>query len=144
MAYKTTYGGAVYLTFNNEQIMLTASDLKVPRFTYVAESFYTAISLGKINDAIGAINKKFSDATGISTESITKEIKKLDNIPVLGTILDSELVITEFAIEPPTTKDAKDGRYAFGFGLRLDESKGKLGPIKLDGIAFNISLTQIS
>jgi hypothetical protein len=139
--YATTYGGAVYLTFGDSQIMLTAANLKIPRFSYVSESFYTAVSLGQIKDALTQILNKFSDETGISVDTVTTQIDSLSNLPVLGQILKSELVITEFVIQPPSSDTAKDGRYSFGIGLKLTEGN-TLGPITLDGVSFNIALTQ--
>lgn len=141
--YTTTYGGAVYLTFGDTQIMLTAANLKIPRFSYVSESFYTAVSLGQIQNALTVILKKFSDATGITVESVKKQINDLTNIPVLSQILTAELVITEFVIQPPSTAEAIDGKYSFGMGLKLT-TDNKLGPISLDGVSFNIALNQTS
>lgn len=141
-SYSKTYGGAVYLTFNGELVTLTAADLKVPRFSYKADSFYDAASLGQIDQAITSILTKFDDTVGkvINIDDIKKEIDSLTNIPVLGQILTSELVITEFTIQPPNTGKT-DGHYAFGFGLRLTKDN-TLGPVTLDGVAFSIGLTQ--
>ncbi len=141
--YTTTYGGAVYLTFGDSQIMLTAANLKIPRFSYVSESFYTAVSLGQINTALTSILNKFSDSTGISVETVTDQINSLSNLPVLKQILTAELVITEFVIQPPSSAAATDGKYSFGMGLKLTQDN-KLGPITLDGVSFNIALTQTS
>lgn len=143
-SYTTTYGAAVYLTFNDKQIMLTAADLKIPRFSYVAESFYDAVTLGTIGNAITTIASKIEGlgAAGLET-SIKSTIDGLSNIPVLKQIVQSDLVITEFVISPETAKDKKDGNYSFGFGLRLT-SNNKLGPITLDGIAFTVGLKQTS
>jgi hypothetical protein len=139
--YKPSYGGAVYLTFGESQIMLTTADITIPKFSYVSESFYTAVSLGQIKDALNTILAKFSDISGVDVTSVTEKIKSLSNLPVLGQILNSDLVITEFIVQPPSTATAKDDLYSFGMGLRLTKDN-KLGPITLDGIAFNIKLTQ--
>lgn len=145
MAYSKTYGGAVYLTFNDELVTLTAADLSNPRFSYVADSFYTAASLGQIDDAVGSILTKFNENTGVNVTDIKDKIKSLSNIPVLGQITTSELVITEFTIQPSDKDDKgvdkQNGRYAFGFGLRLTKDN-KLGPITLDGVSFSVALTQ--
>lgn len=147
MAYSKTYGGAVYLTFNDELVTLTAADLTNPRFSYKAESFYTAASLGKIDDAVITILTKFDQTVKnvVKVEDIKTKIESLKNIPVLGQILDSQLVITEFTIQPSDKnekgEDLKNGRYAFGFGLRLT-ANNTLGPITLDGVTFSVALTQ--
>ena len=141
-SYSKTYGGAVYLTFSGELVTLTAADLKVPRFSYKADSFYDAASLGQIDQAIKSILTKFDDTIGgvINIKDITDEIDKLTNIPVLKQILTSELVITEFTIQPPD-EGKTNGNYAFGFGLRLTQGN-TLGPVTLDGVSFSIGLTQ--
>lgn len=141
--YSKKYGGTVYLSFNGELITLTAKDLTTPRFSYKAESFYDAVSLGKIADAITGILKKFDSTVGgvIKVADVTEKIDSLKNIPVLGQILTSELVIMEFTIQPPSTKDATDGKYAFGIGLKLTENN-TLGPVTLDGVSFSIELNQ--
>lgn len=141
--YTTSYGGAVYLSFNDELVTLTASDLANPRFSYEADSFYDAASLGKIDDAITSILTKFDSTIGkkiINVDDIKDEINSLTNIPVLGQILTSELVITEFVIQP-ADEGATNGKYAFGIGLRLTKDN-KLGPVTLDGVTFSIGLTQ--
>ncbi|MEN5434439.1 hypothetical protein ABE545_12405 [Sphingobacterium faecium] len=141
-SYKPSYGGAVYLTFGESQIMLTTADITIPKFAYVSESFYTAVSLGQLNVALNTILTKFSDVSGVDVTSVTDKIKSLSNLPILKQILTAELVITEFVVQPPTTAAAKDDLYSFGMGLRLTQDN-KLGPITLDGVAFNIKLTQI-
>jgi hypothetical protein len=144
MAYSKTYGGAVYLTFNDELVTLTADDLSNPRFSYKADSFYTAASLGQIDVAVGNILSKFDGSTGVKATVKKAKINGLTNIPVLGQILTSELVITEFTIQPSEKKgavDQKNGRYAFGFGLRLTKDN-TLGPITLDGVSFSVELNQ--
>lgn len=146
MAYSKTYGGAVYLTFNDELVTLTADDLSNPRFSYKADSFYTAASLGQIDAAVTNILGKFNETTGVNVDDIKSKIEGLTNIPVLGQILTSELVITEFTIQPSDKKgsvDQKNGRYAFGFGLRLTQNN-TLGPITLDGVSFSVALNQIA
>lgn len=143
--FSKTYGGTVYLTFNDELVTLTAADLSNPRFSYKADSFYTAASLGPIDDAVGSILTKFNENTGVNVTDIKEKIKSLSNIPVLGQIITSELVITEFTIQPSDKDDKgvdkQNGHYAFGFGLRLTKDN-KLGPITLDGVSFSVALTQ--
>lgn len=139
--YKTTYGGAVFLTLGETQIMLTAADLKVPRFSYVCDSFYTAVSLGKLGEILKVILEKFQGTTGITTETVVAQIDAVGNIPGLKQIKDADLVITEFVINPPSGDDKLDGKYSFGAGLRLT-SDNKLGPITFDGISINVSLVQ--
>lgn len=142
--YTKTYGGAVYLSFSGDLVTLTAPNLAVPRFSYKADSFYDAASLGQIDAAIVSILTKFDDTIGgvINVADITAEIDKLTNIPVLGEILTSELVITEFTIQP-ADEGKTNGNYAFGFGLKLTKNN-TLGPVTLDGVAFSIGLTQTS
>lgn len=145
--YSKKYGGAVYLTFNDELITLTAEDLSNPRFSYKAASFYDAASLGKIDEAIGAILTKFDNTVSgvVNVEDIKKKIGDLKSIPVLGQIVTSELVITEFTVQPSDKDDKgvdkQNGKYAFGFGLRLTQDN-KLGPVTLDGVAFSVELNQ--
>ncbi|MCH2223804.1 MAG: hypothetical protein MK066_03465 [Crocinitomicaceae bacterium] len=141
-SYSKTYGGAVYLSFNGDLVTLTAADLTTPRFSYKADSFYDAASLGKIDDAITSILTKFDNTIGgiINVADIKDEIDKLTNIPVLGQILTSELVITEFTIQP-ADEGKTNGNYAFGIGLKLTQDN-TLGPVTLDGVAFSIGLTQ--
>jgi hypothetical protein len=141
-SYSKTYGGAVYLSFSGDLVTLTAPNLTVPRFSYKADSFYDAASLGQIDEAIVSILTKFDDTIGgiINVDDIKAEINKLTNIPVLGEILTSELVITEFTIQP-ADEGKTNGNYAFGFGLRLTQNN-TLGPVTLDGVAFSIGLSQ--
>lgn len=140
-SYKPSYGGAVYLTFGDSQIMLTTEDFTIPKFAYVSESFYTAVSLGQLKDALTTILNKFSKITDFNVGNVQSKIKSLTNIPVLQQILEADLVITEFVVKPPSSSEAKDDEYSFGMGLRLTKNN-KLGPISLDGVAFNIKLSQ--
>lgn len=143
--YATTYGGAVYLSFGDKVITLTADDIKNPRFSYKADSFYTALSLGTIDTAIETIITKFNEALGqqITPQKIKEQIEELKTtIPPLAFVLNSDLVITEFTVQPENPEGANNGYYAFGFGLRTSPEDGKLGPVKLDGIAFSVQLKQ--
>ncbi len=145
MSYTKTYGGAVYLTFNGESITLTAADLTNPRFAFEIPNFYDAINLGQIQSALTSILNKFNSVIkgAVSLNDIEEQINNLTNIPVLGQILDSDLVITDFVVQPPSGQDATDGKYAFGFGLSLT-SDNTLGPLTLDGVSFSVELTQNS
>jgi hypothetical protein len=145
MSYTTKYGGAVYLSFGSEMITLTAADITKPRFSYKAESFYTAISLGTIQEAITTLLTKFDSVVGgiVNVADIKSQIDSLkDTIPPLAIILNSELVVTEFTVQPETEPGKADGHYAFGFGLRTSATQGVLGPAKLDGISFSVILDQ--
>lgn len=138
MAYNKSFGATAYLTFNDKQIALTAENIKSPRLVYHAESFYTAVSLGKLNDAITSISKKMESVIDSKTaEEIVSEVNNLSGMPVLGEILESELVITDFVIDHSKEKY----EYEFGLGLRLTGDK-KLGPVALDGISINVKATQ--
>jgi hypothetical protein len=141
-AYSKNYSGAVYLTFNDTQLMLTAANLSIPRFSYVADSFYTAVTLGKIEVVLKLILGKFSSVTGISVDEVTAKIESFSNLPVLDKILTSELIITEFVIQPPSAGKT-DGIYSFGMGLKLTEDVS-IGPVKLDGVSFTVTLNQIA
>jgi hypothetical protein len=133
--YDKSYGATAYLTFNDTQIALTADDIKHPKFIYHADSFYTAASLGHIDTAIASIATKMGDVLGATAaDDIKSEIKKAKDIPVLGQIIESELVITDFVINTP------DKVYEFGLGLRLTEDN-KLGPVTLDGISILVKMT---
>lgn len=143
-SYTQKYGGAVYLTFNGENIVLTAADLKKPNFSYVADSFYDAVNLGKIQDAINSILTKFDSTVGgiVNPTEIENQLNTLKaNIPPLAALLDSNLLITQFVIQPPAT--GQTGKYAFGIGLQLT-SNNTLGPVTLDGISFSVELNQTS
>lgn len=145
--YATTYGGAVYLSFGDKMITLTAADIKSPRFSYKAESFFTAISLGSIQNAITSLIDKFNDTTGLpSPDNITEQIKSAtESIPPLKFLISSsDIVVTEFTVQPETETDKNDGYYAFGFGIRSKNNEGQFGPITLNGIAFSVQLRQTS
>jgi len=139
--YTTTYGGAVYLSINNTKLMLTAADIRTPRFSYVAPSFYEAVTVGKIADAITAVANKITGMPSDTESAMSTKIKSLTNIPVLGEILTADLKITEFVVEPETIAGAADAKYSFGFGLEFN-SEIALGPIKLDGVSFTVKLQQ--
>jgi hypothetical protein len=133
--YSKSYGATAYLTFNDTQIALTAKNISKPVFEYHADSFYTAASLGHIDTAIASIATKMGDVLGATAaDDIKSEIKKAGDIPVLGQIIESELVITDFVINTP------DKVYEFGLGLRLPEDT-KLGPVTLDGISILVKMT---
>jgi hypothetical protein len=133
--YSKSYGATAYLTFNDTQIALTAKNISKPVFEYHADSFYTAASLGQIGTAIASIATKMGDVLGdTAVKDIEDEINKAKDIPVLGQIIESELVITDFVINTP------DKVYEFGLGLRLTEDN-KLGPITLDGISILVKMT---
>ncbi len=139
MAYTKTFGATAYLTFNGEQIALSAKDLTNPQFVYHAESFYTAPSFGSLEDLIGAVVEKLGDiGTNINVADITSEIKKLSSIPVLGALLQGQIVITDFVIDKP------NNTYEFGFGMRFTDSSAahSIGPVSLDGVAFLVKLVQ--
>ncbi len=138
--YDTSYSGAVYLTINGTQIMLTAANLSIPRFSYVADSFYEAIKLGSISKGIPLIMAKFSDITGVSSDSLIEKINSFTNLEILKPITTADLVITEFVVQPSTT-DKIDGKYSFGFGLSLNKGN-KIGPVTLDGVSFTVSFIQ--
>jgi hypothetical protein len=141
--YNKSFGATAYLTFNDKQIALTAKDISKPVFIYHAESFYTAITLGNLEDSIAQIGSKAADIVGQGGDSVETEIKsKIDEakkIPGLGdalaVILDNDLVITDFVI------NTQAHVYEFGLGLRFieeetGESRYKLGPVSLDGISI--------
>lgn len=133
--YEKSFGATAYLTFNDTQIALTAADVKKPKFIYRADSFYTAASLGKLDKAISSIAGKMGEVIGSGTANeISTEINKLTEIPVLGQVLTSELVVTDFVINTP------EKVYEFGLGLRLTENN-KLGPVTLDGISILVKVT---
>jgi hypothetical protein len=133
--YEKTFGATAYLTFNENQIALTAKDLQNPRFEYHAESFYTAASLGDLDTAVKKIAEKMKEVIGEDTvDAIKKAIDSLKDIPVLGQIVSGKLVITDFVINKP------DMVYEFGLGLRLTENN-KLGPVSLDGISILVTAT---
>lgn len=135
--YTKSFGATAYLTFNDTQIALTADDVKNPKFIYHAESFYTAASLGQLDNAITSISTKMGSVIGPETASdITNQINSLTDIPVLGQILTSELVVTDFVINVP------DKVYEFGLGLRLTENNS-LGPVTLDGVSILVKVKGI-
>lgn len=132
--YTKSFGATAYLTFNDTQIALTAADVKNPRFVYHAESFYTAASLGQLDNAITSISGKMQGVIGADTANdIKQQVSNLSDIPVLNQILTSELVVTDFVINTP------DKVYEFGLGLRLTENN-KLGPVTLDGISILVKV----
>jgi hypothetical protein len=132
--YNKSFGATAYLTFNDTQIALTAADVKNPKFIYHAESFYTAASLGQLDNAITSISGKMQAVIGADTaDEITQQISNLSELPVLGQILTSELVVTDFVINTP------DKVYEIGLGLRLTENN-TLGPVTLDGISILVKV----
>ena len=147
--YNKSFGATAYLTFNDKQIALTAQDISNPVFEYHAESFYTAVSLGKLEDAIAQIGSKAADIVGQGSSGVEAEIKsKIDSVkdvPGLGdalnVILTNDLVITDFVINTP------GNHYEFGLGLRfIDDSTGQskynLGPVALDGVSILVKADQ--
>ena len=86
--YTKSFGATAYLTFNDTQIALTAADVKNPRFVYHAESFYTAASLGQLDNAITSISGKMQGVIGADTANdIKQQVSNLSDIPVLNQIL---------------------------------------------------------
>lgn len=141
--YNKSFGATAYLTFNDKQIALTAKDISNPVFEYHAESFYTAVTLGNLEDAIAQIGSKAAEIVGQGSDSVEVKIKTAiqdaEAVPGLGdalkVILTNDLVITDFVINTP------DNVYEFGLGLRFiddatGESKYKLGPVALDGVSI--------
>lgn len=139
--YAKSYGAAAYLTFNGRQIELTAADITIPRFSYVADSFYEAVNLGQFDAALAAIIAKFGSTTGLNVDDIKAKIESLANIPVLGELITSEILITEFVISPETAAGKNDGNYSFGIGAKLTKNN-TIGPVTLDGISFTVKLQQ--
>lgn len=147
--YSKSFGATAYLTFNDTQIALTAKDISNPVFEYHAESFYTAVSLGNLENAIVQIGSKAADIVGPKGSGVEAEIRSkiasVEGIPGLGdalkVILTNDLVITDFVINTPAN------HYEFGLGLRfIDDSTGqskyKLGPVALDGVSILVKADQ--
>ena len=147
--YNKSFGATAYLTFNDKQIALTASDLSNPEFEYHAESFYTAVSLGKLEDAIPMIGTKAADIVGTGSDGVEQKIRnQIDSVkdvpglgPAMSVILENDLVVTDFVIK------TRAKVYEFGLGLRFTDedtgqSKYNLGPVSLDGISILVKASE--
>lgn len=137
MATTTTFGGAVYLSFNGESIALSTNDLKSINFAYHAESFREAIAMGTPAQAVEAILVKFANAP-TTWETIKGKLDEFGQLPVIGPVVTklmaADVVITDFVINQP------DGVYQFGIGLRFTNEPPSIGPITLDGFAVKVTL----